>query len=80
METHLTEYVGLLIFMETYLTEYIELLILYGNPPNGIYWIVNIIPNHHIGFQEPPISQTLLLPGSTDFQNPSPFPNLDFNK
>ena len=24
------------------LTEYIELLLLYGNPPNGVYWIVNI--------------------------------------
>ena len=62
----------------THLTEYIELLILY--PPNGIYWTVNIIQNHNSGFQEPLISQKFLLPGNTHFQNPSPFPNLDFYK
>ncbi len=30
----------------THLTEYIELLILYENPPNGIYWLVNIYETH----------------------------------
>ena len=32
------------------------------------------------GFSEPLISQKLLFPGNTHFQNPLCFPNPDFNK
>ena len=46
-------------------------------------WLLDGGIHFHIpipAFPKPLISQKLLFPGNTHFQNPLPFPNMDFNK